>query len=348
MSSIPVHTGVWLDWSKGPILGWSITVTDANGRYIISATSAFIGIVASSAWTIVSYIIHQIRASKDRGGVLFHQHQVSIRNSGSPLGTALELFQLSSTWSPKKYFWFEKQPKPSSKDTKASNFGLIACALGIWGAFIVASVMSSRIANPAFEASTVPVEETNCGIWSFLLTNTTTVNQRDQKLLADTLAGRAYARACYANDSSFRSTLSCDTYVVRSLPYNSTLLDSQCPFGSQQNISNQDQPFTNGPCDTEQNTGSFNMSTYLLDSHLHLGINARENDRLQFSMSVICSPLTTTNRTSVSGGDLCPSGVGCSKNYTAYNFGAIVPGVSSYTFLYDPTTPQDIVGYQAS
>jgi hypothetical protein len=347
MSSIPVHTGIWTDWSKGHILGKSITVTDDNGRYIISATSAFIGIVASFAWSIVAYFIHQIRASRDRGDVLYHQQQVSIRNSGSPLGTAWELFQLSSTWSPKRCLCLRKQPKPSAENNQTSNLGLISCALGLWGAFTVASVLSSRIANPAFEASTVRVEETNCGIWSFLLTNITTVNQRDQKILADTLAGRAYARACYANDSSFSSTLSCNTYAVRSLPYISTMLAGQCPFGTRQDVTNQDLPFKDGPCDIERNTGSVNMSTALLDSHLHLGINAPEDDRVSFSRSVTCSTLTYTNRTSVSGGDFCPSGGGC-KNYTAYNFGPIVPGVSNYTFLYDPTTPRDIVGYQSS
>jgi hypothetical protein len=348
MSSIPVHIGLWTDWSKGRILGKSITVTDADGRYIISATSAFIGIVASFGWTIIVYLIHQIRASKDDGDVLFCQQQLSLRNSGSPLGTAWELFQLASAWSPEKILWFKRQAKSNAENARTSSLALITCALGFWSAFTVAGVMSSRIANPAFEASTVQVKETNCGIWSFALTNTTTVNQRDQRLLADTLAGRAYARACYANDSSFSSTLSCNTYAVRSLPYVTLSLDSQCPFGTRRNISNQDQPFANGPCDTEKNTGSFNMSTYLLDSHVHLGINAQKHDRVQFSMSVVCSALTTTNRTSVSGGDLCPSGVGCSKNYTAYNFGPIVPGVSNYTYLYDPTTPRDVVGYQSS
>lgn len=333
MSSIPVHTGHWTDWSKGAILGSSLTVTDSQGKYIISTTSTFIGIVGTCAWSLVVYIIHQFRASRDGGNAFYHQQQVSLCNSGSAVGTAKELMQLHMAWS----------PKSKAEHAKRSTYGLVGSALIVWGAFKVASIMSSRIANPSFEASSVTVQQGNCGIWTFPPDNTTTKNQESQKILLDTLAGRAYARACYADDSSFRSVVSCNVYAGKSLPYSTRFLPNQCPFGSLRSISNQDQTFKGGPCDTVNNAGSFNMTTHLLDSHVHLGINARQRDRLQFSKSVVCSPLTVTNRTTGYSGTSCASG-----NCTAYNFGPIVPGVSDYTFLYSPSTPQDSVGYQAS
>jgi hypothetical protein len=93
-------------------------------------------------------------------------------------------------------------------------------------------------------------------------------------------------------------------------------------------------PFNGSECDVLENTGSYLMYTNILDSHADLGINAAQQDRVQFQKNVTCSPLVihATNSTGIFG----------SGTYTSYNYG----GIQNYTYLYNPGAITDIVGYQ--
>jgi hypothetical protein len=97
VSRSEVFVGYWTDWSNGRVLGASITVPDSSGRYILSGTATFIGIVAGFAWALVVYFLHNTRVRVNRDSdlededLLHLQQQVSLRNSQSMLSTASEL-----------------------------------------------------------------------------------------------------------------------------------------------------------------------------------------------------------------------------------------------------------------
>jgi hypothetical protein len=345
MSAIPVYVGRWTDWSHGKVLGDSVTVSENDGKYIISALATFISIVAGSTWGLVAYLIHQLRVPRSKANALYRQQQITFRNSKSPISTVLELFCLAFVRRDAADQAQRIDQRKPSEHIRRETMRLMAYPIIVWAAFTIAGVLSSNIAKPAYKSSNIRVAEKNCGIWVFDISTQAGQYAHDRKVLNDTIAGRSYARSCYSKDFGSPNTITCSFYSTQSLPYTSHALDSQCPFGPNQSSSNLGQPFRGGECDIIYNSGSHMMSTNLLDSETHLGINAPPSDRVQFQKMVTCSPITLTNRTKIYGGDFCSSNINCSRLYTEYDFGPI-SGLTDYTYLYNPDAPQDNVGYQ--
>ena len=346
MSSTEVFVGLWTDWSNGRVLGASITVSDNYGRYILSGTATFIGIVAGFAWALVVYFLHYIRvrvnhdSDLDDADPLHLQQQVSLRNSQSALSTAFELLCICWVWTPRSCFCGKRRVDRATSRVKRCTSPLILYPLVVWGAFTVAGTLSSYIAKPAFQSSGVCVKRNKCGLWTFNTSSPDGLTAQQLKLLNDTLASRTYARGCYSQDLNSVNPTLCSFYTVQNLTYTGIRLNGQCPFGSYQSTENLNLAFTNGECDTPYNVGAHLMFTDLLDSHDHLGINAPAQNRVHFQKNTTCSPISLTNRT---GAYIEPSAG--SKQYTQYDFGPI-DQVSNYTYLYSPSTPQDLVGYQ--
>jgi hypothetical protein len=86
------------------------------------------------------------------------------------------------------------------------------------------------------------------------------------------------------------------------------------------------------------------METAELDSHKDLGINAVPSDRLQFQKVVTCSPIAFQGHTGVTYGPLCGTSPENCTVYQAYDFGPVSSG-TNYTYLYDPGTIGQRVGY---
>jgi hypothetical protein len=347
MSSTEVFIGVWTDWSNEEVLGASLTLPDTHGRYLLSATATFIGIVGGVAWGLFAYFLHSRRVHVHRrdpgdADLLHLQQQVSLRNSQSALSTALELFSICLAWKPHQRSDKKGKADQATSGAKRRTSLLIIYALAVWAIFTTASTLSSSITKPAFQSSDVRVMRNKCGLWTFNTSSPGGLTAQQLKVLNDTLAGRTYARGCYSQDLNSVNPTLCSFYTVQNLTYTPTRLNGACPFGNHQSIENLKLPFTDGECDTLYNIGSHLMSTDLLDSHYHLGINAPAQNRVHFQKNTTCSPISLTNRTAAYIGPSAGS-----KDYTQYEFGPI-DQVSAYTYLYNPSTPQDIVGYQVT
>lgn len=349
MSSSSGFEGVWTDWSLGSVLGRSITVTDNHGSYILNAIATFISIVATFAWLIVAYTLHQCLVPKQPSNALCCQHQLTLRNSPTALDAAMDLISNLWQWSPRFAFCCKARriTRPPMASRRRSILLLLIASV-LWIAFTVAGIESSTVAIASFQSSNVLAASHNCGLWSYTLSIAGSQSSA-QKILNDTLAGRSYARSCYAKETSYDRIISCGFFTIPSLPYTATALEQQCPFGEFQTSRNLNLSFENGECDSlyNYNSGSYYMATHMLDSHDHLGINAAARDRIRFRKVVTCSPLSLKNRTSVGDGPF--GSTNCSKKLTAYNFGPLKPPVdTNYTLLYNEGTPQDIVGYQVT
>lgn len=353
MSAVPIYVGVWIDWSYGPVLGLSLTVPETYGRYIVSATSTFINVfVTDGAWSLISYCVHQCsgRVSQKVPWGLVYQQNVALRNGQSGGSALKELFWLAWTWSPLCIFSCSCRKKSDKKRKRTQNRRCYCStwrqtiAIGIWpafvaGAFPAIATVSAKVAKPIQHQDDVRIKYTTeaCGVWVFDTSTEAGQAAHDTKVLNDTIAGRAYARSCYAKDISSLNTITCSFFTTPMLKYQTALLGRSCPFGLSQSAQNLELPYEGGECDVPENNGSFLMYTNILDSQADMGINAAPQDRVQFQKNVTCSPLAIHSTASM--------GPFTSGNYTAFEYGPI-SGVSAYTYLYNPGAIRDIVGYQ--
>ena len=93
-----VHTGPWINWSHGLVLGSTITLSERNGELLTAFLALFVTAAGASCWKIMSFALHQFRSPRDPQDGLHHQQQAILRNSESPLGISLELARLVWFW----------------------------------------------------------------------------------------------------------------------------------------------------------------------------------------------------------------------------------------------------------
>ncbi|ESU07599.1 hypothetical protein FGSG_02196 [Fusarium graminearum PH-1] len=97
--------------------------------------------------------------------------------------------------------------------------------------------------------------------------------------LEETTTARTYARDWYndgqGNDAIFKVRLQ-KGLAVESLPYTENT-SAECPFADEF-------------CKTGSN-GAISFDTGLLDSHVHLGINAPNDERVQYRWRSTCTPI---------------------------------------------------------
>ena len=277
--SIEVKSGFWRDESRS---GWAAstwTVKVDAGSIIISALATFIALVGSRCWMIVSFILHQSRASDVAKDGMYHQHQLIYRNGVSQLSTIWEMLCISWAWR-----------KRISQNPLRTALGILP-PLICFALFAVAGIFSARVAAPSYSASRVLIKPRNCGFINF---NSSVERITDLALIKEArsalskhatgiaLQARNYARACYTEQRD--SAGACSTYAVQRLPY---IISYNVPC-----------PFAKKRCILGENT-ALRLSTPWLNSHHHFGINAAPEDRLEIRRSATCSVLDIKNLTRI-------------------------------------------------
>ncbi len=76
-----VHTGTWVNWSRGRVFGATLTMTTANANSVIAFTAFFITLVATQFWRISCIAFHLSFSTPQDADALNHQRQVVLRNS---------------------------------------------------------------------------------------------------------------------------------------------------------------------------------------------------------------------------------------------------------------------------
>ncbi|KAL3421694.1 hypothetical protein PVAG01_05850 [Phlyctema vagabunda] len=255
-----VYKGVWIDWSHGPVLGATLTLS-SNAGAILGATLAFwVTLAAGGFWTVSCFVLHQIRAARNHKEEfhdgLYCQQQAVLRNSGSPSTAAWELMRLSWGW------------RKSGRRSLRRSLRLFLIATLILLSFTAASIFTSQIQKSA--TTDVLIIGSQCGMWSFPTSSAS--GDWALKILSLATAASAYARDCYTGQEN----LQCATYTT---PY--------IPWAANGNVSC---PFETDLCYWPEDT-SFEMDTGLLDSHSTLGLNAPSSQRLLWRKKATCSPM---------------------------------------------------------
>ncbi|KUI69927.1 hypothetical protein VM1G_05376 [Cytospora mali] len=272
-----IYIGLWTDWSKGKVLGATITVTAATGVILAAFIAIFVNLAVGNLWNMVAYAIHQTRTTDSQCHPMLRQQQVILKNNTTPLATGIRLAQLLWTWpwnSQRTVFW-------SSLVLTVLTF---SCALG----GVIAGIFSSSIV--ATTDIEVLLSSQNCGFWqenvltlgvSLGITWDNATNRFYQQEVGDS---RTYARSCY-NASSLRT---CNTFVKPTIDW-TTRYDAPCPF--------------DGMCIG----AAMEMDTGLINSNAILGMNFPHNQQFEFRRVTTCAPLvqdgyiTTENSTDIPG-----------------------------------------------
>lgn len=281
-----VYVGVWTNWSKGLVVGSTLTLPVRDGSVLIAVLALFIQLAGGQSWSIICFISHQLRTTRDSKDGLYHQQQAALRNNTSDFGTVWRLSKIGWAWR-----------KQGIKSRRKSLF-LVLTGLFHLLAFGAAGVFSSHITTLGNEVLLAP--SPSCGFW---VDHATITNETE---LADNIAHGVFSKnsirssSQYVKDCLIQSeTLpECRTLKQPKLNWTSAT-DAPCPFQS-------------GMCLGPENSSLY-LDTGLIDSRDDLGINGQDYNRVQYRKISTCSPITTQDY-------IVASNVTTSKNvtFTAY------------------------------
>ncbi|OJD29668.1 cytochrome p450 protein [Diplodia corticola] len=257
-----IHTGPWINWSDGRILGGTITLTRRDGGFLISLIALFITWTGTAFWRLSCFFIHHYCSSEAPRDGVHHQRQAVLRNSANGISGLWALAQMA-------WVWRDKTPHAHRRMVPLLLF-TITCL----GCFAVAGIFSSKIATST--ASQVLISGPSCGqLYTDGNTNETLLDTVYQPFVHEKVVEWAnFAQTCYKNSSN---PAECQRYVQLKLPY-STKRNASCPFGGD-------------ICQTE--FGNLEIDTGYIDSNEHLGHNDPPELRFKFRHILRCAPLAT-------------------------------------------------------
>jgi hypothetical protein len=155
-----IYHGPWVNWSHGLIRGATLTLAEESGSLLTAFIATFVTIVGGSLWKIVCYALHQARSSHKQQDGLYHQQQVILRTSPTPIGASWAFFQQTICWT-------GRVKRPILRTLPWAVFGVAYMT-----AIALMAVFSASISK-----SPGPLRllmSPNCGIW---LTNQTSPNR---------------------------------------------------------------------------------------------------------------------------------------------------------------------------
>ena len=256
-----VYLGVWTNWSKGTISGSTLTLPVRDGAILIALLALFIQISGTQSWSIICFIAHQMRTSKEAKDGLYHQQQATLRNNSSDIATAWRFASIGLAW--------------RSLGIRSTRKSLVLTITGVCHllAFGAAGLLSSHFTTVGNEV--LLAQNPACG--AYLSLNTTgAANQTgniEVYLKNSVQTSQQYVQNCLAEQAT--------------LPQCNRLKRSSLNWTS---ISNVPCPFTGGIC-----LGPVNSSLYfdsgLIDSREDLGVNGNDANRVQYRKTATCNPL---------------------------------------------------------
>lgn len=244
----------------------------------MAVLALFVRLVGSHFWCINCFILHQIRYTPHERDGFHYQYQAILANKLTDLSTFWKLLKVALAW------------RSNIENVKRRALPLLFLTVFHMTAFYAAGIFSSRVSRSAGE---VLVKSDVCG-WPDERSNKAFDQWSDEDmesadawltLLQQSFRKRAaYARSCYSTQSQTQSSL-CNIYAAPSIK---SRIDPAAPC-----------PFFERTCTTT----TVSIDSGLIDSHLHLGINAPVQDRIQFRKLMTCTPILledkhSPNRTS--------------------------------------------------
>ena len=280
-----VYEGFWTDWTKGGISGYTLTLHPKFATFLTNALAIFVTLCSVQLWTIIRYALHYKITSLQPNVSTPHLDQICkqrfvLRNASSALATAQLMLEVG--WSSRK---------------ATGKHSLRAYVIAIWAAsyallFMIAGVLSNNAISAASQRGISPVllRSESCGTWNetyydIMNARPTVANfdisvEYSSKIAQDAQLSMEYAQQCYLSPSTMTNTSStCRTLKSPAISWN-TSTTKACPFD-------------HDLC--HNNAGIVRLDTGRIDSHTHLGINAKHEDRLTYQRVTTCTVLNDTS-----------------------------------------------------
>lgn len=266
-----VLTGFWNDYDdKSPIFRTTLTVTVTQANYIISAFSFFVAsLILPSLWQSLIACIYLFRCTRPANqNYELKQRRVILRNAKLPGDAFMDLLKSFCSW---------RRRVESSEGGPFQFLRLLALALGGMAVMTAGSIsIPPLMASDVTDNVIVLAKSGSCGFLRVFdaEADLDEVAASTSREFDETIDARRYATEFYGDGSYANQTLS--EFPVPSLPFE---VDNAatCPFSEELCLLGSD--------------GSISFDTGLLDSHKHLGINARAQDRIQYRWKTTCTPL---------------------------------------------------------
>lgn len=270
-----VYEGVWINWHKdrGSVLGSTLTVNFYLASILSPAIAIFISIAGAQLWRLFQYALHQVRATSDARGLVYHQQQIILRNTGTDLNAIYRFVRTAIAWR-------------HQKDAKVlwTSLPLVFWSIVHFSLIILAGLFSSRLLEAGEDVLTISPW---CG--TFNLTygaslSAASQNITDQGLrLLQEYAHYHNARYAYVKQhidicqNGENGTEGCDMMPVPELNWKARVLKGGCPF--------------DGDVCHSSIEGPLSLDTGHISSNRDLGFNAPKGDRVALRLSAQCAPL---------------------------------------------------------
>lgn len=320
--NLSVHTGFWHDYTREGIRTGTLTLSTRSSGFLLAALVTFIGIVGASFWSLLSFVLHQLRAKNGEEDGLYFQEQVILRNSGSALQAVCQFWRVSWAWRDRRAM------RPAPQRLRSRFFFLSLPPLLILIGFTTAGIFVADIIRSGYRVDNLKIDPVNCGSLEMepaSVADFATAYPALTKLNSKNMqAAKVYTRECY--ETTIKSP-ACGLYPQKSLPF--VQANVPCPFGHNSK--------GNSVCTFDS---SLNLDTGLLDTNAFLGINAPAKNRVLFRLSSTCSPINDTEFATRRDQSI-------SENSTIWDFyfgRANYPNGDNYT--YDTSTTRFRVPYQ--
>jgi hypothetical protein len=254
MAALPsnrVYKGFWIDNTRDPVFGATITTSSSDANLIIAVLSVLVTFAGAHLWDLISFIRFWRGVSGPRRSPIHHQLQVLLRNITSPGAFLLQATSVGWSW---------RQRGALSRLATMATLAIF-CSAG----FLIAGIFVSQVVSPA--GLYVLVHSDSCGWISWR--NDTTDQNRDYQ---ETIFNQAvtYVQTCY-NKTGYLSQ--CNIYVKQAVPLQA-MTHTECPFL--------------GMC---TNNSAVRFDTGLIDSNDIFGINTVLNLRVKMQRVFTCAPI---------------------------------------------------------
>jgi hypothetical protein len=237
----------------------------------VAILALFVRWAGSHFWDIVCFVIHQLRSTPHERDGFHHQYQAILRSGLTDLSVFFQFARTALAW------------RSNTNNVIRRALPLLFIAIFHAAAFYAAGIFSSRVARTAGE---VLIKSDICGWPSEQSFKDYTQWSEEDKESADVFLtamvqsfrySASYARSCYGTGSGSKPSI-CNIYSTRSIQ---SKIDRAAPC-----------PFTEGTCTNM----AIAIDSGLIDSHLHLGINAPAQDRVQLRKLTTCAPIPLEER----------------------------------------------------
>ena len=293
----PIYTGFWINWSRGKVMGATLTLRQSDANLLMAFIALFIAFVTARVWRILCFILHQVYSVSYPQNAAYHQRQAILCNSASPENGARLLFHL--------LFVGRHSSNCDRFRTSISAIMAIVCICCSTAAGGLSSLISTAVGNE------VLLKSANCG--RILMPETPEPIERTSAYLACISYGAQqignaenYAQQCYSDDST--GVLECGRFAEKNLPvYTDTM--AACPF---------EEEMCRSPSE------NLRIDTGHIDSHDGFSLNTPTNRRITWRNVLHCAPLATKEFTSYRSTS--------TGNLTVYNYGLEASGTLNGTY----------------